>query len=200
MEKHNYVIPSDYEIETALAEGTAGHYSADDMWRTISSELEAAPHPWLLVRRSWLALGGAAAILCLVMVLNWSSLFPGSTPSPAEEPQIMRFAAFAPVTAAVRVEDEELAIQLTAADDVQFGSGPALIRILKPDHSEVERTTSTELAQMHLARGETRTIHAAPAGPLAPGEYQVHLQLELKTADGSQTLDVFQPFTIPGKD
>ena len=66
----------------------------------------------------------------------------------------MRFAAFAPVTAAVRVEDEELAIQLTAADDVQFGSGPALIRILKPDHSEVERTTSTELAQMHLAEAK----------------------------------------------
>ena len=76
MEKHNYVIPSDYEIETALAEGTAGHYSADDMWRTISSELEAAP-PSLAAGAALVAGfgGGAAAILCLVMVLNWSSLF-----------------------------------------------------------------------------------------------------------------------------
>lgn len=203
MEKRNQAVPNEDEIRGALASYTAHPISAEAMWEKISEALEEAePSPPWLRFQPWLAFGSVAAVLCLILLLNWTGPGPGPGPAPLGDvgPQIMRFSAFAPVSASASVEQGQLMVELTAASDVKFGPDPAVVRILTLDQSEVSTGYTTELAGLELAQGEAHVLPRVVPAPIEPGAYQVHLQLEVETADGSQRIDVFAPFTINGED
>lgn len=200
MEKRTQTAPSEDEIRLALAAYTAPPVPPERMWEKIAAELDAEPLSQWRKLRPWLAFGSVAALVCLIIILNWSSPVPSPQSLPETGPQIMRFSAFAPLTAQASVKDEKLAVQLTAASPVQFSSAPAEVRIIELDQTEITAATVTDLAHIQLSPGETHVLYLDIPLPTRPGSYQVQLELEIETADGLQTINVFAPFNIHGED
>lgn len=199
MEKRSQAVPTDEEIRAALASYTDRPVSAEKMWANIGGALESQPRTrwqWPALQ-PWLALG-SAAVLCLIIILSRPTPPP---PQPPVEigPQIMRFAAPAPITASARPADGGVTVELTAVDEVLLGESAAAVRIVRQEgtgQAEVGHATASELAGARLTPGEVRHVFLPVPLPSEPGTYQVQIQLEVVGAEGPHVVDLFTSLTI----
>jgi len=194
VEKHNQALPSDADIRAALKSHTSGNsVSADDMWQRISTEIDKKPESW----RPWFTWGAAAALLGLIILLNWPSVVQPPEPHLGNEPQIMRFSAFEPLSVVAEVDEAELRLELTAHTPLEFGSNPAVVEIMEGDSMAVTgRSTVSELAGKSLNQGEKQQIHVGIALPQVSGQYQVRLEVEVITDGNSQVVSTLYPIFI----
>lgn len=194
MAKHDRVLPSDEQISSALMSYTERSVNVEHMWKNIEEKLDEKPRRrW----QPWLTLGTAAAVLFMIVLLNWNPISPPPEPFLSEEPQIMRFAAFEPLSGAAEVVGGELRIALTAHQDLELGSGPAVVEIYEQDTLNMVASAATEeLSDTRLLAGETAEIHLEIALPEKAGSYQVRLELELDSTEVPEEVSVIVPLII----
>jgi hypothetical protein len=194
VEKHDRMVPSDKQIRSALMLHTEVNIDVDRMWENIEAKLDAKPtRRW----QPWLGVGTAAAVLFMIVLLNWQS--PPHPPEQlmTEEPQIMRFSAIEPLSAAAEVVGTELFLMLTAHQDLEIGPGPTVVEVLEANTLTTAASTATlELSGSKLMAGETAELRLEMALPAKGGHYQVRVQLELYTAEAPEEVSIFAPLIM----